>query len=141
MLGKLARLLRMTGFDTWYQSLRDRRILFIAEIENRILLTRDTHLLRRAARHPDVDVFNPDHNNSWIQLNNVVLKFGLKRYIDGNARCCICNGTLFHVEKNGVLHLVPEYSLHGIRDVARCSECGHIFWKGTQFQNFLERLD
>ena len=51
-LGKLARRLRMLGFDAAYSnSLGDREIVDIATREKRIVLTRDRRLLFRKASH------------------------------------------------------------------------------------------
>jgi uncharacterized protein len=47
MLGRLARWLRVLGFDTTYDdAIADSVLVELAKAEDRILLTRDRHLLR-----------------------------------------------------------------------------------------------
>ncbi|MGC8936370.1 MAG: DUF5615 family PIN-like protein, partial [Candidatus Methanomethylicaceae archaeon] len=51
MLGRLARWLRLLGYDTAYdQTLDDEKLIEIAKRENRILLTRDGKLFKRASK-------------------------------------------------------------------------------------------
>ena len=48
MLGKLARWLRMMGFDvTWSNQVTDEEVVRQGREEGRIILTRDTQLIRR----------------------------------------------------------------------------------------------
>jgi uncharacterized protein with PIN domain len=49
MLGKLARWLRFLGYDTSYSTAeRDEELLSRAELEGRVILTRDVQLVSRA---------------------------------------------------------------------------------------------
>ena len=51
MLGDVARWLRMLGYDTLYsKSIKDHEILIIAERDDRVILTRDISLVRRARK-------------------------------------------------------------------------------------------
>jgi uncharacterized protein with PIN domain len=47
MLGRLARWMRFLGFDTlYYRDISDSRLIRIAREQNRLILTRDTRLVK-----------------------------------------------------------------------------------------------
>ncbi|GAB4390604.1 MAG: Mut7-C RNAse domain-containing protein [Thermodesulfovibrionales bacterium] len=127
MLGRLARWLRLLGFDTLYhRDMGDNELLRLARREGRTILTRDTHLLERCAaacvfvRSEDLDE----------QLAQVVSELGLRPSRPG--RCANCNGSLRDVaEKAEVSGLVPDhvYLTHG--RFTRCEGCGNVYWEGS----------
>ena len=76
MLGRLARWLRLLGCDTlYYPSIEDRRLIRIASEEDRVLITRDTRLVRmRGLKH----FLLLHENDPFEQLKKTITTFNLK---------------------------------------------------------------
>ncbi len=134
-LGKLARYLRIGGFDTLYSnSYEDKEIAEISARENRIVLTRDRDLLKRS-------IIQRGH---WIRSQNAVLQYHavLERFdlIDSvsiYSRCPQCNGKLSQVDKKDILdRLAPKTAMY-YDDFKVCDSCGKIYWKGSHYDNFI----
>ena len=130
-LGKLARYLRMCGFDTCCDpDLGDRDIIEISRASRRVILTRDRGLLKnKLVTH-----------GYWIrsqkpmeQLKEVVLRLDLQNRIDPFTRCMECNGTLEEVEKVIVEDALQEKTKKYYSQFKKCSGCGRIFWEGSHF--------
>ena len=145
MLGRLARWLRLLGYDTlYYPHIEDRVILRIAREENRTLLTRDTRLVKvRGLEH----FLLLEENNPFKQLKSVVETFKLrvsdKDSGEGNvplSRCLICNSVLSIVQRDEVKNAVPEYVYQTSDIFKKCPKCGKLYWKGTHPEKFRRKL-
>jgi len=138
MLGRLARWLRAMGYDTLYLGpAEDRRLLQLAETENRILLTRDGRLARIAGiRGYLVQADRVDR-----QLAEVVEGLALAPPDTGwLSRCLECNAVLEPRPKRTLNGLVPEYIFATQTDFMRCPGCGKIYWPGSHADRILARL-
>jgi uncharacterized protein with PIN domain/sulfur carrier protein ThiS len=131
-LGKLARLLRMLGFDTVYQrDYSDEDIVGISVAERRIVLTRDRGILKtRAVTH-----------GYWVrssvpeeQLREVIARFDLASRARPFDRCMMCNGALVRVEKREVLGRLPRKTAMFYEEFFRCEVCGKVYWKGSHYE-------
>ncbi len=105
MLGRLARWLRLLGFDTlYYSDISDRRLLRVAREEERLILTRDTHLVKIKGIK---DYLLIKANDSFKQLLEVIDALKLKEF-KPLTRCVKCNGLLKNVlDKNEIKYSVP----------------------------------
>jgi len=135
-LGKLARYLRLCGFDTLYDNhYEDHTIVRISSEENRIILTRDIGILKYAeVRH-----------GYWLrsdqpqqQLKEVIKRFDLKNQVRLFTRCMECNGTIGKIDKNKVRHQLLNGTQKYYQEFFRCTHCGKIYWKGSHYQNMME---
>ncbi len=131
MLGRLAKWLRLMGYDTYYErDITDDALLLVARREGRTILTRDTRLTgRRAARGQALLITSNDPSE---QLKQVADHFSLAAL--DTPRCSLCNGPLLRMpDKRLLKDLVPEYVfLHqGRKGFFRCSGCGHLYWEGS----------
>jgi hypothetical protein len=139
MLGKLARWLRVVGCDVAYvPALDDAGLVARAREEGRLILTRDTLLIRRRwAREHHFFVMG-DH---WRdQLRQVVTAFPADpaRFL---TRCLECNEPLEDVAREAVAGRVPPY-VHGTRELFReCPACGRIYWGGTHRERMMAELE
>ncbi|HUI72851.1 MAG TPA: Mut7-C RNAse domain-containing protein [Spirochaetia bacterium] len=131
-LGRLARLLRMFGFDSFYgNAVDDEELVRAARLEKRIVLTRDRGLLKRR---------NVTHGylvRSGLpreQLGEVVRRFDLFGSVRLGTRCVICNVALDRVPKEVVLSRVPPAVARDHEDFAECPSCHRVFWRGTHWQ-------
>ena len=140
-LGKLARLLRMAGFDTIYRNnLDDPEIIQIAEDENRIVLTRDRGILKnKRVKHGHF----VESTYAKEQLKEIIDVFELKESIRFLSRCIACNGTIAEVSKEEIeMELKPGTNQY-FNDFFRCRDCGKVYWEGSHFDrmmNFYEEM-
>lgn len=138
MLGRLARWLRLLGFDTlYYPDIRDSDLLKLAMQEDRLLLTRDTHFSKIKNLRNLLLV----HANDPIeQVTEVIRLFSVKEF--GPSRCARCNGVLYSVDqKEAVTDLVPEYVFYNCSSFFMCKACGSVYWEGTHLKRFRTMLD
>lgn len=130
-LGKLARMLRLLGFDTRYRNdYEDALIVRIAAAEHRIVLTRDLQLLKaKAVTHGYwIRAMKPE-----AQLAEVIRRFDLFRQLKAFHRCLTCNGLLRETSKEAVWHLLEPKTKKYYREFFQCETCGQVYWKGTHF--------
>ena len=137
MLGRLAKWLRLLGYDTKYVSgVADKELLELAESEGRILLTRDTSLIRRK-RCRNYVFIKSDH---WReQLRQVYIQAGLN--CDSMLTiCAVCNMPLRTVDKDSVQSRVPAYVYRTQENFSACGNCSRIFWPATHITGILNEL-
>jgi uncharacterized protein with PIN domain len=140
MLGKLAKWLRMLGYDTVFiQNADDDELVRIAVREDRILLTRDRRLCdRRMVRMRCVFV---DWGTTREQVKQVFRELGLKVSRESLfTRCTLCNGEIAPVEKADIEGRVPPYVYQTQSDYGYCAHCDKIYWKGTHVRHVLDAL-
>ncbi len=128
MLGKLARILRMSGHDVEF--VREGEPLAIAaqaRADGRVLLTRDT----RVVRHPEVgEHLFVRSNYPFHQARQVVRALGLE--LSPTFRFCVeDNGRLTPATPESVAGEVPPFVLAGQTSFLRCERCRRVFWQGT----------
>jgi uncharacterized protein with PIN domain len=140
-LGKLARNLRLLGFDTAYErDADDRRLLEVMAVENRALLTRDRRLLMHSIVR---DGYCPRSDDAEEQTREVLQRFAIPEGSAAWSRCLRCNAPLVSVPKSEVLEpLAGEpLTLRYYDDFRRCTGCGAIYWNGTHFEKLASRLE
>jgi len=138
MLGKLATWLRLTGNDAFYSTkIHDDELLRIALEQNRVLLTSDAILSRRA-QNAGVEVMLV-RGTVDEEVASVFLKFGISP--DANpsiSRCTKCNGSLTHIkdnEKQRIKGLVPNQTYNHYAEFWFCEYCKSVFFQGGQWSN------
>ncbi|MCE5314516.1 MAG: Mut7-C RNAse domain-containing protein [Armatimonadota bacterium] len=140
MLGKLAKWLRMLGYDTVYiPDADDDDLVRIAIREDRILLTRDTLLCaRRMVRRRCVFV---DWGTTGEQVRQVMRDLDLKLSRDSLfTRCCVCNGEIVPIDKAEIADRVPPYVYKTQSEFGYCANCDKIYWRGTHVEHVLKAL-
>lgn len=137
-LGKLARRLRILGFDCLYRNdYHDAQIADIAANTRRIVLTRDRRLLF-AKRITHGYWVRSVHVHS--QVEEVLRHFDLRQAIRPFQRCLICNGLLAPVAKAEVLdRLEPKTRLY-YELFYRCVDCRRIYWEGSHIEDMRQRF-
>lgn len=137
MLGRLARWLRILGYDVEYSPGEDDTLLRQADREGRILLTRDTRLVRRHRLPPHLFI-QSDH--VMEQLRQVVASLHLDPATPPSRRCIRCNTILEPRSKDEVLGLVPEFVWSHHESFWGCPRCRRIYWAGTHRQRMEEAI-
>jgi uncharacterized protein with PIN domain len=141
-LGKLAKILRLLGFDTCYQNnYSDKTIAQIADAQNRLVLTRDIGLLKQKTirRGYWLRSQNPEE-----QLSEAIRYFNLKTYLKPFTRCLACNGLIEPVTKETVWNQLPPKTRLHFQEFFHCSSCGRVYWKGSHYermQAFMQRVE
>jgi uncharacterized protein len=137
MLGRLARWLRVLGYDTLYFSNADDAALVRRALaEDRILLTRDVELARR--RGVRMILISDDRVEN--QLREIVKILQLSA--DGAfSRCVNCNAPLIEFERAQARDLVPPYVFATQTRFRRCGGCGKVYWRGTHWAHMLATLE
>jgi uncharacterized protein with PIN domain len=138
-LGKLARYLRMLGFDTLYRSnYSDDVLAAISSSEGRILLTRDCGLLKR----------NEVTHGYWVrllnplgQLEEVVHRLDLYNAFSPFTRCLECNGMLEPVEKESIIDRLPPATRNAFGEFHCCQDCRKVYWKGSHYERMRRLVD
>jgi uncharacterized protein len=139
-LGRLARLLRLLGYDTaWERNAGPAALLARAESESRLLLTRDTLLVERRAVHLGrVRAVLVCGNTLPEQLEQLRPELGLQRV--GPPRCLVCNSPLDEVSPEQVRDRVPPYVAATQQRFTYCQACDRITWPATHWQNMERHL-
>lgn len=140
MLGKLARWLRMTGFDVLYErQVPDDRLIAWAREEGRIILTRDTHLIQRLKED---EYFFVTKDQLKDQCHEFFLRFSeLRTQQHPFSRCVECNVPLQPIEKEEVRDKVWPYVFRTQESFTTCGSCHRIYWQATHVQRIRAKLD
>jgi uncharacterized protein len=130
-LGKLARLLRLAGFDTLYRNdYTDPQIVESALREKRCILTRDRGILKRSV------VTHGYCLRSMVpqeQVKEVLVRFDLHARARPFSLCIECNGSVSRADRKSVLPKLPEKTKECYDEFYKCNSCGRVYWKGSHF--------
>ena len=135
-LAKLAKLLRLLGFDTLYfNHIEDDELLKISENEKRWILTKDRALCTRAKNCLLVKAKEPKE-----QLKEVLYTLKLTQ-CRPFTRCLVDNAPLERVPKEEVLAKIPPKVAQWCEEFQWCPECGRIYWKGSHYDRMKKFID
>jgi len=136
MLGRLAKWLRILGYDTVYQAdAHDYELIRRARAESRILLTRDVELAQR----PSLQSILITSDDVVHQLHQVLRTCQLTTHA-AFSRCPVCNTLLADLEPNLARTRVPPYVSLTQTQFSECPECKRIYWRGTHWARMQARL-
>jgi len=138
MLGRLAKLLRLLGYDTWYaRDMSTTQLLEIARQGARVVLTRGD--LQK--RFPNIaNVYSLKSEFPPEQLREMVERFGLDTRSALWTRCTLCNSRIARVEERDVESRVDPRVFRIYKEFFRCTGCGHIYWRGSHVERILRNL-
>ena len=138
MLGKIARKLRMFGFDTIYDpNIDDMDILVSPNYKGRIVLTSDRMLFNRCKKKG----INTILTYKETEIENLVTIFSSLNIKSINSQkvpyfCTRCNGLLDTIiDRNLMSYHIPARLLHSNTKFYQCTECRKIYWRGSHMEN------
>ena len=135
-LGKLARYLRLLGFDTIYdRDYGDATIVAISVEERRLILTRDKGLLKRREVTRGYWLRNTQPRR---QIAEVVEVFDLHGAVRVFSRCMVCNHILETVEESCVRDALPEGLRGQFKRISRCRGCCRLYWPGSHYDRLVD---
>ena len=141
-VGKLARWLRMLGYDTLFiNDIDDNDLVAIGLNDKRVLLTKDTQImLRRVVTSGMLKAVLIEDDNPKDQLRQVarMMKIDQERKF---TRCLECNDLLVPKGKDDVRDIVPAYVFKTQSHYFQCPVCQRIYWRGTHWQRMNKEME
>jgi uncharacterized protein with PIN domain len=139
MLGRLARWLRMLGFDCAYESeIGDEELVRRAARENRVILSRDRRL-PEDWRISDIHLVASEDLRE--QLREVLGRFDLCGAVRLFSRCNECNQPLRPAPKGEVAERVPPHALATHEHFLECPACRRVYWEGSHTERIRRLAD
>ena len=140
MLGNIAKKLRLLGYDSQYFSdIDDKRLIDSAKKENRIIISKDEELVKKAKKLGIRSVYITKEEEI-DQFFEIIYFMNLKRiHINGDtARCPKCNSLTESIDKNIIKEKIPQGVLKLNDKFWKCKCCNQIYWEGTHIKNLQE---
>ena len=136
-LGRLAKWLRIIGFDAHYQpSYKNMEIENLLK-DGRILLTRNKAL--KDNLRPSILISSDKIQNQLMEIK----KIGLLPLTNKNwfRRCIRCNIPLQGVQMEDARGRIPEYiTSQNIEGIKHCPSCNRYFWPGSHRRRMLKQI-
>ena len=141
-VGKLTKWLRTMGYDTvFFDGDDDADMIARALAASRIVLTRDTHILKRGVvttgRLKAILIGSDQHRK---QVQQVTATLNLDSQLRPFTLCLECNQPLEERSKEQVKEKVPPYVFKTQNQYMECPACHRIYWRGTHWQAMTQKL-
>jgi uncharacterized protein with PIN domain len=140
MLGKLAKELRMLGYDTvYYRGENAYQLIKLAREEGRVILTRNTKLI---PKRPEDRIVRIMEDKPSLQLKELIQG----RIISLNeenlfSRCLLCNILIDEITREEAKEKVPDFIFYQQKEFFRCPQCLRIYWQGSHQKNMGKKVD
>jgi len=141
-VGKLARWLRLIGYDTvLFKQKDDAKMIKTALGDDRVVLTKDTQFTkRRLVTNGQLKAMLIKQDNPKTQIQEVVKALNLNYHFKPFSLCLECNQTLIARGKEEVQSLVPPHVFESQTQYTECPACHRIYWQGTHWQAMVKKL-
>jgi uncharacterized protein with PIN domain len=137
-LGRLAKWLRLMGFDTIYESDVSSNWFYEHLDAMRVLLTRTVKIRNRFAGRRLVFI---EANQLFEQLAQVIDELAItSKHIRPFSRCIECNTPIIDIAKETVYGLVPDYIWETHDNFSMCRQCERIFWRGSHTEHSMDKI-
>jgi uncharacterized protein with PIN domain len=141
-VGKLAKWLRIMGHDTLFFNGDDADMIATALTEDRVILTRDTQIMkRRVVVNGQLKAILIHSDKPELQMNQVVDTLDLNQQFKPFTICLECNKHLLERSKYQIKDLVPPYVFRTQSQYMECPTCHRIYWRGTHWQAMTKKLE
>jgi len=142
-VGKLARWLRMMGYDTlFFNGDDDSRMIATALAEGRVILTRDTRIMeRRLVTTGRLKAILIGYETPELQIKQVIETLNLDIHFRPFSICLECNQPLAERSREQVRERVPPYVYQTQEQYMECPVCHRIYWRGTHWQAMTRKLE
>ena len=136
MLGRLAKWLRVLGFDA-------RSILLANRAEVEALIFGGIIPLTRREEFRDFEgviFLRSDHHFEQLRelISLVSITGGEVRLF---SRCILCNAGLVSIPGEAAFGAVPDYVFETASDFRKCPECGKVYWPGSHRRKMIDQLE
>jgi len=142
-VGKLAKWLRMLGYDAvFFEGEDDAYLIDRALKESRVILTRDTHIMKRGViTSGRLRAILIDSDHPEPQVLQVIEALHLDFQSRPFTICLECNSPLQERSQEEVRDRVPPYVYKTQTQYMECPVCRRIYWRGTHWQAMLCKLE
>ncbi len=142
-MGKLAKWLRIMGYDTlFFNSSDDSRMIATALAEGRVMLTKDAQIIkRRVVTSGRLKAVLIKGDEPEQQMHQVIDTLKLDCQFRPFTLCLECNQPLLERSKQQVKDLVPHYVFQTQSQYMECPACHRIYWRGTHWQAMTKKLE
>ena len=141
-VGKLAKWLRIMGYDArFFDGSDDSHLIAIALAKNRVILTRDTQIMRRRlVTSGQLKAVLIQSDEPEKQIQQVIGTLNLDCQFHPFSICLECNQPLVERSKEQVKGLVPPQVFQTQSQYMECPACHRIYWRGTHWQAMTKKL-
>jgi uncharacterized protein with PIN domain len=139
-LGKLAKELRMLGYDVvYYRGENAYPLVKLAREEGRVILTRST---RFTPKKPEDRIVRIMEDKPSFQLRELIQKKIISLLEESPfSRCLVCNALLNEIPREEVEGKVPDFIFYQQREFSRCPKCSKVYWQGSHQDHMKKRID
>jgi uncharacterized protein with PIN domain len=141
-VGKLARWLRLIGYDTVLLKQKDdAQMIKLALDLSRVILTKDAHFMkRRLVTSGALKTLHIEQDDPEVQIQEVVESLSLDYDFKPFSRCLECNQALVARDKKDVKDLIPARVFETQTQYTQCPACHRVYWPGTHWQAMRRKL-
>jgi uncharacterized protein with PIN domain len=134
----LARKLRLLGYDTAVmRGATEEELMAHAEDHDRILLTKNRHLLKQMFPGDGVFIAAIPLDE---QIEEVLTLYPPTEKEVPLSRCLECNTLIEHVDKVQVKGLVEEKTYNLYDTFYSCPTCHRVYWEGSHFEKLQDKI-
>lgn len=139
MLGRLAKELRMLGYDTvYYRGENAYPLIKLAREEDRVILTRNAKLIPKRSEDRLVRIME---DKTPLQLKELIQKKVISLYEENLfSRCLLCNIPLDKIPREEAKGKVPDFIFYQQKEFSRCPRCLRIYWQGSHQENMQKKV-
>ncbi len=142
MLGKLAKKLRMLGYDAVYYGGGDlHQLIHMAREDGRVILTRNKKLI---PKRPEDRIIQVSEDDPVLQLQALAqqgcVAFTRDKLL---SRCLVCNSLIEEIPREDAEGKVPDFIFYQQKTFFRCPSCRRIYWQGShpkRMENGIEEI-
>ncbi|MCD6176944.1 MAG: Mut7-C RNAse domain-containing protein [Candidatus Cloacimonetes bacterium] len=136
-LGKLAKWLRMLGYDAAvYKSISIEKKISLCKKERRVFLTRSKKIVRRKEKFSRILIKTEKYDEQLREIIHLI-EFDNEML---SSRCLECNYKLQELQVEKIKDIIPENVKHNFSNFKICRKCGKIFWKGSHYTAMKSKL-
>ena len=141
-VGKLARWLRMMGYDSlFFNGSDDSHMVAQALAEGRVILTRDTEIMkRRVIKNGRLKAVLIESEEPERQMQQLMNTLDLNGQFRPFTLCLECNERLVGRIPEEVKDRVPPYVYRTQSQYMECPACRRIYWRGTHWEAMTRKL-
>lgn len=138
MLGRLAKWLRILGYDTFYKPFYGQGVMGTSILEGRKLLSRHWPTV---ARYANSMLIHSDHVKDQLdEMKKAGTIFSERS--KWFSRCLLCNVPLDKAEGPHARDNVPEYVFYqSASEIRFCPSCHRYFWPGSHRERMVGQLE
>lgn len=137
-LGKLAKWLRILGFDTIFDSAAAGLEFFRSASADRVLLTRTAGVQKQIRSDRLLFIQSDDPRQ---QLVEVIRRLKIQpQDVRPFTRCVQCNQVIESVDKGSVCDRVPDFVYESHEHFQHCPRCRRIFWSGSHTSRAMQHI-